>query len=869
MESGHILSLVESKGIARVNEFFQIGIPLPQGEYFDTDAFQLQASGKYVPSERQATAYWSDLSLKWCVVRFYISLQKNQAQQIFLVPSKGGTQKQAPQKLITEQGNLVQLKADNFNISLHKDRLTLFHNVSDENKIIAENGFCRLIDSNHQVLENTIKDFEYRTAYSETGALYCEVKMAGQFNASNTQNVLNFEATVVFYLQSKRVKYTITLHNPSRAVHPSGLWDLGDLNSVYIDDFTFGFDVAEGSQIQWKTGNDRSWEELEHKNLRIYQESSGGDNWNSPNHKNKDNRVPMQHKGFICEHGQLTEKGLRATPQISAASEAGAITASMDKFWQNFPKSMEVHDRRIELGLFPGCYPDSIELQPGEKKTHNFYLDFNNVSTERYMDHGSILRSINTEWMKRCRVIPHLFNNPQEDPVLEIIQQGLTGENNFFAKREKIDEYGWRNFGDLFADHETDLYQGNDIFISHYNNQYDPLYGFLKQYLLSGNNQWLELADDLARHITDIDLYHTDEDKVEYNGGPFWHTDHYLEAKTSSHRGFSRQHHYVYEGHAGGGGPAGEHCYTTGLLYHYLVTGCETSRQAVLQLSDWVTCYYEGANTFFDFLIGLKNVRERGMKNILTGRYSLDRGTGYYVNAILDKYYLTNDPAVLEQAEHIIKNTVHPSDDLEERDLGDVEIRWFYTIFFQYVCRYLHMKQENEQLDDSFYYARDTLLHYADWMVENEQPYLEKPEILEFPNHTWTAQDIRKVNLMFFAARYASGQPQKYMDKANQWMQYIIAHLADEPTRTYTRILAILMQNYIPSSAFIERVEENELGPVRQYPALDVHSKSRAMKQLFSSLVSVIRHFSIRKEFQWLNTRTNLFSGKQAKSDGR
>ena len=33
------------------------------------------------------------------------------------------------------------------------------------------------------------------------------------------------------------------------------------------------------------------------------------------------------------------------------------------------------------------------------------------------------------------------------------------------AKRERADEYGWRHFGDLYADHETLGYDGDDIFV--------------------------------------------------------------------------------------------------------------------------------------------------------------------------------------------------------------------------------------------------------------------------------------------------------------------------------------------------------------------------------------------------------------------
>ena len=123
-----------------------------------------------------------------------------------------------------------------------------------------------------------------------------------------------------------------------------------------------------------------------------------------------------------------------------------------------------------------------------------------------------------------------------------LIDAGLYGANNFFAKREAIDEFGWRNFGDIYADHEELNYSGDTPLISHYNNQYDALDGLLRQYLASGDRGWTDLAFPLAQHIVDIDIYHTIEDRDEYNGGLFWHTDHYANAYTCTHRTYSKSH---------------------------------------------------------------------------------------------------------------------------------------------------------------------------------------------------------------------------------------------------------------------------------------------------------------------------------------
>lgn len=861
MRERQIMSLLEPTGNVRRNEFIQIGIPLPSGQFNNAGDIQLLTElNSLLPSVRTPTVFWPNGSIKWCLLGFFISLDSHQKINIYLKQSEHESQPDDHQQLVLVNTDSIEVKTKNYCFYLNKEIFTLFDRITYDNLTIAEKGFCRLVNNDHESLTAVIKEIHHQTSYSEKSPLYSKIIMMGQFQNSSGAIALNYETTLDFFYDSDLVKCAFTLHNPKRAIHPSGIWDLGDINSLLIKDFSLGFEIIDTTDVQWKVEPGHDWKNLKSHKLDIYQESSGGENWDSPNHKNKDGRVPMQQKGYSCQYNQKTVKGNRANPMISIGRKTGRINISVEKFWQTFPKSIGISENKVELGFFPQQYPDNIELQPGEKKTHCFYLDFSGQLDPVGRMDAPIVTCLNTDWINQCKVFPYLISNAEDDPIEQIIKGGLSSKDNFFAKRETIDEYGWRNFGDLYADHEADLHKGEGIFVSHYNNQYDPVYGFLHQFLLTGENQWFELADDLAKHITDIDIYHTDKDKDEYNGGAFWHTDHYLDAVTSSHRSYSKHHNYIYDGHAGGGGPGGQHCYTTGLLYHYLLTGSEASKLAVFQLCDWVTHVYDGSGTFFDLLTAIKNTSRVDLKNILTGKYPLDRGTGYYINALLDKFFLTREKSVLHQVEYVIRHTVHPLDNIDAHDLGDVEKKWFYTVFLQYLCRYLQTKEELSELDDDFYYARDTLLHYADWMVINEYPYLEKPEILEFPNHTWTAQDIRKVNILFFAAHYSSQQQNEYLLKATQLQRYIVKKLSVEPTRNYTRILSILMQNHIPQAAFNKSIAKYEFKPVGHYEPIKPPSKSSTARILLAEFFQVVRHFSIKNEIKWLDKRTQLIT---------
>jgi hypothetical protein len=93
-------------------------------------------------------------------------------------------------------------------------------------------------------------------------------------------------------------------------------------------------------------------------------------------------------------------------------------------------------------------------------------------------------------------------------------------------------------------------------------------------------------------------------------------------------------------------------------------------------------------------------------------------------------------------------------------------------------------------------YARASLLHYARWMLENERPYLETPERLEYPTETWAAQDIRKGDIFFHAARHAErSERDRFLERAEFFYRYAVDALSGMPSRTLCRPVAIMMGN--------------------------------------------------------------------------
>ena len=248
---------------------------------------------------------------------------------------------------------------------------------------------------------------------------------------------------------------------------------------------------------------------------------------------------------------------------------------------------------------------------------------------------------------------------------------------------------------------------------------------------------------DLASHVCDIDVYNTVGDKWAYNGGLFWHTDHYTDAGTATHRTYPRRN--------AGGGPSAEHNYTTGLMLHHFLTGSLSSRETAVGLAEWVLAMDDGECTVFRWL-----ARSATGLASATGSplyHDPGRAAANSIVACLNAWQLTGDPRFMEKAEALIRRCIHPSDDIEALHLLDAERRWYYTVFLQALGAYLEVKRECAQRDQAYDYARESLLHYARWMAVHEYLYLDLPEILEHPTETWDAQDVRKSEVFAYCSR--------------------------------------------------------------------------------------------------------------------
>ena len=785
---------------ARRGEPVRAGVPIPEGAVHGGGSWWVELGAEPIAAQSRVLDRWPDGSARWVLLDFPVDHDGAGARSGHAVWAAGVAPQPADCLVVARQSDalVVETGAGRFAFAPGSDLLRLERVPGTTERVAL--GIV-LADGRPCPLQLARVDVD------SEGPQHVIVALEGTARASGRGPSLACLVRVHMFRGLPIVRMVLRLRNPRRAEHPGGFWDLGSRGSVFLSEATLRIlsPADPASPIRCSAEPGLPFQPYESP-FELYQASSGGERWNSRNHINYRRRVPMPYRGYRLRSGQTMVEGLRATPIVATHRRAGPVMIAPPLFWQNFPACLAVDPAALELGLWPRDFPDGHELQGGEQKTFEVYLAFGDdpVTAEPLAwCRQRLIATATPEAFAAARAVPWLTTAAAAAaPEYErLVDAAVTGADSFERKREVVDEYGWRHFGDLYADHEA-VFAKEAPLVSHYNNQYDAVAGLATQYMRKGDPAWWRLMAALARHVIDIDVYHTTEDRAAYNHGMFWHTYHYGDADTATHRSYPR----AGYPRTRGGGPSADHNYSTGLMLYYFLTGDPDARETVVDLARYVIDLDDGRRTIFRFLS-----RSHTGKASASGSYSYHgpgRSPANSVTALLNGYRLTGDRTFIEKAEQLIRRSVHPHQDLDALDLTrNVEYRWFYLMFLQALGGYLAFKAARNERDFMYEYARASLLHYARWMAEHEYPYLDHPERLEFPNETWAAQDLRKSDVFVAAALEASSaERERFLERARFFFEHATAQLGGMPSRTLCRPVVIALSNGLPWLWVRERI---------------------------------------------------------------
>jgi hypothetical protein len=808
----------------------RIGLPFPRGARRSlADLVPELSGGRILESGWRVLAAWPDGSVKWALLEALIE------------PSGTG-----PWELIVEHDAAAAPtppgRGGSALVRAEPDRLRSAHDGLGAVWELSEAAGAG-IEVDVFFAASTGEEVRLRRcgpARREHGPTGSSLQLRGEIDVAGSRPRPQVELCLREYPRIGLLRIDCTLRNPKAAHHPGGLWDLGDPNSLYFRELSLRLAPRGRPRIDavaFRLAAQEPPRAAQRGPVGIVQAAAGPNSLRSSAHVDRSGRVNLPYASCRVTSPLGSLERDRVSPVLTHAFGGHELSVAVERFWQQFPKSLSSDAATITAGLFPPLDGMVHELQPGEQKTHTIYARLRPAGAEpagaglEWVDEPLVF-SLDPELTARTGTCPPFApaDGAVDPRYAELVESCITGPSSFEAKREVTDEYGWRSFGDVYADHENAYCPVAGPIVSHFNNQYDVIQGLWLQFLRTGRPEWKRLAEELARHVVDIDIYHTQLDKPAYSGGLFWHTDHYLPAERCTHRTYSADNLPRVARTDYGGGPSNEHNYTSGLCLTYYLTGEERAKAAAVGLADWVLRMDDGR-------LGPFGAVDDGPTGQASSTYSPDyhgpgRGAGNSINACLDAFELTGQRVYLGKAETLLERCFHPLDDFAALHLDDPESRWSYLVFLQAAGKYLDVKQGLGERDASYHRTRAGLIAYARWMQAHERPYADRLDSVKYPTETWPAHDLRKSVVFDFAARYApTAESSAFLERAEHFHRAALDGLYRFSTRMYSRPLAIVLQNGHLRYGF-QRLPPLDASPLEDFtswgaPSRFVSQKSR------------------------------------------
>ncbi len=472
------------------------GVPMAQGQLKRGDELRLAGRrGGELPLQWEPLVYWPDGSVKWALLDAQPHTRAGQTRYLKLSTGKS---KAAPEQraTVSKRGNLVRISTGAIALEIDTNDFRLFNSVRAPDaegkmvEVLAQGEGLLLVDArgskcfaHHAPVEATIE---------RRGPIRVTVALKGEYRNRAGRRCFSFTVRLHAFAGCDFVKVEHIILNDN----DSGVF-------TNIREVSVGLKPAGGAE-----------------------EVEIGD---AGKLKGDGRLLQVDHKGWIAE-GAGKKKGRRAPGWIAARADDLSVTAVIRDFWQQWPKSLEVRDGQMVLGLFPALAEDQYEgLEPVEKyyylfdgakykiktgvaKRHEFWLRFAADGSET--DTDAFASWVNAPLFAVADPEHFTATGAMGDltPATEEVSAGYNEAEAkcFQAYTDLVEEegyYGIFNWGDWFGERVYNW--GNE--------EYDTQHAFFLQLARTGDVRYFHWGETNARHNMDIDVVHYLNDDYRNN----------------------------------------------------------------------------------------------------------------------------------------------------------------------------------------------------------------------------------------------------------------------------------------------------------------------------------------------------------------
>ncbi len=318
-------NIVNIEIVASNEGICKVGIPFPKGKVAALEQLALHQNDLDKVCFGQPLCYWQDGSIKWVNLGFFHSADAADFYELIIsAPTnpcegkKASTKGQANNGLQLVSGEkILTVSSEQFHFVLNLETLSLQAKTTDEQKKRFElKSLGGELYLNNQLAAAKLKRRDSCISKNLSGGVNgtIKIRLEGSFEYLTDKLPLRFVTIIELYHAAPFVKIQTTLHNPNRARHPGEIWDLGDEGSELFGSFCLDLALLENDKISYQTKPGENWHQAT-SDTSIIQLASGGLNWQSPVHLDRNKQLPTTRNGFeVNSENKIIHQGSRAIP---------------------------------------------------------------------------------------------------------------------------------------------------------------------------------------------------------------------------------------------------------------------------------------------------------------------------------------------------------------------------------------------------------------------------------------------------------------------------------------------------------------------------------------------------------------------------
>lgn len=567
------LLVEEPSGVSRSGWPVSSGVPFAQGALRDTEAVALfEEDAEEIPLQTEVLASWPDGSVRWLLVDFQVDLAAGETKTFNLRRDSNIRRSTVANPVrVTKTAARTTIDTGPLRLNLQSDGFDPFGSVlldvngdgrfaKDERVTDGGGGIC-VVDANSMRFTSTHAPAEI--VVEQSGPLRACVRVSGG-HASEDGSMFRYVARIHAFRGKPFVRCFYTFIND----HQDSL-------------------MASVEEIRLAT--------------RLAAEAGGTAYRLLGSREVREGRIFQVDESHYLQDASAA--GSRAAGWAAVGGSKAGFAVGLRNFWQNWPKSVEVAQDQVLLGICPripkGLYDGKTldeenklyyalrngvhTFKVGVAKTHELWATFfagkpdvGRLSRFFRATKGPLLAMCEPAYVSSTRAAGEL---QPADP------NKFFGYDAWFARaldahlkrRDQVREYGMLNYGDWFGERR----------VNWGNLEYDLAHGMFLQYLRTGARRFFERGEQAAKHHIDVDIVHATNPHLKNpwgappEAGQIWlhclnHTGGYYE---DSPLPVSRTYHIGHSTNYG-------HVWISGDLDYYYLTGDRRAREVALMAAD-------------------------------------------------------------------------------------------------------------------------------------------------------------------------------------------------------------------------------------------------------------------------------------------